>query len=190
MFSKWDDFLQLGALLAKGDHKYKTLIVDTVGNLYQMCEDFVCTRDGMTDPSDEGFGKGFKRVKKEFHRVILKFQQMGMGVVFIAHAKESVEKSKDISGTLRELTLLGPDLPGSGAKVINGMVDNILYFYTGSDGKRWIQTTPTRYVTAGCRGDHKRSLPIEEKIPLDFDVFIDEYDRALAELNKGEEVNE
>ena len=37
---KWEDFLDARKLVAKGDHNFKTIVIDTVDNAFKMCSDY------------------------------------------------------------------------------------------------------------------------------------------------------
>jgi hypothetical protein len=39
---KWEDFLEACKLIAKGEHQFKTVVIDTVDNAFKMCSDYVC----------------------------------------------------------------------------------------------------------------------------------------------------
>ena len=43
----WEAFLEACKLLAKGDHNFKTLVIDTVDNAFKMCSDYVCAKHGI-----------------------------------------------------------------------------------------------------------------------------------------------
>jgi hypothetical protein len=47
----WEAFLEACKLLAKGDHNFKTIVIDTVDNAFKMCSDYVGTNGGAVDPA-------------------------------------------------------------------------------------------------------------------------------------------
>ena len=62
---KWDDFLDACKLVAKGDHPFKTIVIDTVDNAFKMCSDHVCAKHNIDYEGDLGHGKGWALVKNE-----------------------------------------------------------------------------------------------------------------------------
>ena len=66
----WEAFLEACKLVAKGDHNFKTIVIDTVDNAFKMCSDYVCAKHGIEYEGDMGHGKGWALVKNEWHRVL------------------------------------------------------------------------------------------------------------------------
>ena len=61
----WEAFKAYVKLLEK-DKKFKCVVIDHVDGAYKACLRFVCERDGMDHPADEGYGKGWAAVTDEF----------------------------------------------------------------------------------------------------------------------------
>ncbi len=74
----WEAFLEACKLLAKGDHNFKTLVIDTVDNAFKMCSDYVCAKHGIEYEGDMGHGKGWALVKNEWHRVLTRLASLPM----------------------------------------------------------------------------------------------------------------
>lgn len=155
----WDTVRNLGAALANSDHQFKTLVIDIADYFFKHCQDWVCKKNGVQAPADLPYGKGFSLVKDEFIRVVNRFNQIGISLVFISHAKEREMKSKTATWTF-----MGTTMPGTAENVVSGMCDIILYCYTNSEGQRVMRTKGTQYILAGDRT--KPGLP--EIMPLDF----------------------
>ncbi len=68
--------LEACKLLAKGDHNFKTLVIDTVDNAFKMCSDYVCAKHGIEYEGDMGHGKGWALVKNEWHRVLTRLASL------------------------------------------------------------------------------------------------------------------
>lgn len=178
--NSWEEFLELGQALCKQKHSFKTVVVDTCDILYKHCEKYVMDKHQVNDPSDLGFGKGFKLVRDEFARVISKINMAGFYFVFISHAKEKTEKTKTA-----EWTVLGTSLSGSPETFVAGLCDIILYCYITDDGDRMMRTKPTKYILAG-----DRSCKLPEIMPMDF-ILMSEYlsgKRALTAQDKVQTV--
>ena len=69
--ASWPELLDACAEIAAGEHNFRTVIIDTIDNALQMCEHYVCERQGIKHPSDLDFGKGYSLVTNEFTRVLI-----------------------------------------------------------------------------------------------------------------------
>lgn len=142
----WPEFLSTCKDLVTEEHNYKLIVIDVADWLYKYCEDYICKNHQVEHINDLAYGKGSALVKSEFVRVINKLNAKGLGIAFIAHAKEREQKTKTQS-----LTVMDTSLPASASKVICGMCDYIFYVYVDSANKRFIRTKPTRHIRAGDR---------------------------------------
>lgn len=88
----WDEFLGYLRLLEKS--KYQTVVVDTVDSAYDMCEAHVLKVLGIEHESDEGWGKGWAMVRKEWNKAIRRILEMKKGVVFLGHSREKEIKRR------------------------------------------------------------------------------------------------
>ncbi len=68
----WEKFLEACAAIAKGDHQFKTIVIDTVDNLWKSCSEYVRKRHNIHHESDLEWGKGWELVKDEFSRALTK----------------------------------------------------------------------------------------------------------------------
>ncbi len=118
----WEAFLEACKLLAKGDHNFKTLVIDTVDNAFKMCSDYVCAKHGIEYEGDMGHGKGWALVKNEWHRVLTRLASLPYGLILISHAVD-----KTIETRTGEYTKTTPSLPDRARNVVLGLVDIILY---------------------------------------------------------------
>lgn len=137
--SKWEHFLQALNEFATSD--YSTIVVDTVSHLLKWCIIYNLEKRRVTDESEGNYGDVYRRIMREFDRVINKLGQLDKGIIFIAHVNPRKEKDG----------VIYPDLPDKYENLFNGMVDYIFYCGTDKDGNRWIRTKPTDRVTAGDR---------------------------------------
>lgn len=159
------------------EHKFKTVIIDTADNLYQMASKSVCKRMGIEHESDADFGKAYSRIKEEIMNVIRALTQHGLGVVFISHVdnKEvTIHKTIDdgkgghiVAETKQKQ--IDATLGNSAKKVVRGLCDMIFYCYIDDTGKRWIRTKQTESIVAG---DRSGKLP--PVMPLDYKVLENE----------------
>jgi hypothetical protein len=175
----WQGLCVAVADIEKGDHPFKTIILDTVDNAYKMCADHICRKSNIQHESDLGFGKGFSLVNNEFQRVMTKLSLLPYGFYLISHAQD---KEMDTPTGKRIKTI--PTLPGKAREIVLGMVDIILFcdveMVPGPEGKkierRVMRTKPSALYEAG---DRTKRLP--ETIDLDFTAFVDAYKSGTTE---------
>lgn len=161
--NKWEDVIEVGKSLLAQKHTFKTLIIDIADYFYKHCERYVMEKHQVEHPSDLGFGKGFSLVKDEFTRVVHRLNSIGVGMVFISHAKEKTIKTKSA-----EWTMMATSMGNGPEGVISGLSDVILYCYITEEGHRVMRTKPSKYILAG---DRSKKLP--ELMPMDYKKITD-----------------
>lgn len=179
----WDAFLEACKLVAKGDHKFKTIVIDTVDNAFKMCSDYVCSKHGIEYEGDMGHGKGWALVKNEWHRVLTRLASLPYGLILISHAVD-----KTIETRTGEYTKTQPSLPDRARNVVLGLVDIILYGdsvakkdATGNVTiERVVRTKPHPTYEAG---DRTGRLP--ELLPLDYEQFVKAFNSSARGSETG-----
>lgn len=149
---KWPDYkLAIRDLEdSRTKERFKTVIIDTISIAWDLCEQFVCTQNGVQKIADIPWGGGYSACKKEFENSLRKIAQLGYGIVLIAHSSSRIEKDAD--GNEHEIVF--PDIPKRAAEICNGLVDIIGYIgneYTENGIERWLYTRETPYLFAGSR---------------------------------------
>ena len=180
----WDDLLTACAEITEGKHPFKTVIIDTIDNAYKFCTDYIVKKAKIEHESDLGYGKGYALVNNEFQRVLTKLAFLPYGLFLISHAKEI-----EVDTRTGKYTRVVPTLPDKARKIVLGMVDQVLFcdldLTTGDDGaksiRRVIRTKPSLYYEAG---DRTGRLP--ETIDLDFRMFLDAFNTAVAPLKPSQ----
>ena len=89
----WSDFANALKELKnkKGKHPWKTVVIDTVDNLYEFLVDDVCSDNNWTDLSDAGrSGKGYRLARRKLTNAIVALRGIGMAVVFVSHERREV----------------------------------------------------------------------------------------------------
>lgn len=171
----WYDLQVACGDLAKGDHKFKTVVIDTVDQAFKMCSDYMCKKykvghvgddkqkDGIT-PSGLSYGKGYSLLNNEFSRVLTKLAFLPYGLVLISHAKEI-----DLESQL--IPKVTTTLPARASEIVTGLVDIILYceLETNEDGTEARRVMRTRPSLSYDAGDRTGRLP--ETLPLDYHAF-------------------
>ncbi len=180
----WEEFLANCKELAAGKHKFKTIVIDTVDNLYKMCSEAVCERLKIKHESEAAFGKGFSMVNSEFQRVLTRLSLLPYGLIMISHAQE-----KEIETRTGKVKKIIPTLPEAGRKIVLGMADMVLYAdmlnIKDAEGKkiigtrRVLRTKPTNLYEAG---DRTQRLP--ETLDLDYDLFMEAFRSGKSESNE------
>ncbi|MFB3883076.1 MAG: ATP-binding protein [Armatimonadota bacterium] len=172
----WPTFLALCNEIAQGKHPFLTLVVDTVDNLWALCQRFICEKHKVEHESDMPYGKGYGLVLAEFTRVLTKLSMLDYGLVLISHAEQEEQQAR--TGTYQRWV---PSVRDKVRRFLLGMCDFILFVdqetTVGPDGQtvtsRFLRTKPSfRWIA----GDRTGRLP--ESIPLDYDAFLAAFEAA------------
>jgi AAA domain len=182
----WDDLLNACAEISEKNHSFKTVIIDTIDNVYKFCTDYVLKKFKIEHESDLGYGKGFALINNEFQRVMTKLAFLPYGLFLISHAKEM-----EMDSRTGKYTRVVPTLPDKARKIVLGMADMVLFcdieVQTDSDGepcvRRVIRTKPSLYYEAG---DRTGRLP--ETLDLDFGSFLEAFNAATAAKSAAKSV--
>jgi len=167
--SSWEELLGALSDVAKGDHSFRTVIIDTIDNAYKFCTEYVCAQHGVKHPSDLSYGKGYALVNNEFHRVINKMALLPYGLIMTSHAHEKEVENRD-----GKYTKVMPTLPDGARKILLGFVDIILFcdLETDTDAegettyRRVLRARPNKHFEAG---DRTGKLPAV--LPMDYAAF-------------------
>ena len=83
-----DKFNDVCLELHKGNHGFKTVVIDTIDNLWQLCRQHYIKKYGVEHETDGklGYGKGSAIILAEFQRVMTKLSLLDMGLLMISHA--------------------------------------------------------------------------------------------------------
>ena len=179
---KWTQFKQVVKQLDTPQAKemYETVIIDTVDIMASLCESYVCQQAGVTALSEVPFGKLYGEYSKELTNILRKITMMGYGLAFIA--QEDIKIVKNDKG--EEIEKLQPMLDKRALKVVNALVDFILYIGSEWDengnNQRYFYTRNTPFITAGSRFGE-----MAPKIPFSYKALIDEVQKAM-EKNTAE----
>jgi len=172
--TSWEAMLATCAELAGGKHEFKTVVIDTVDRLYQLCVDHVNAKNGVAHESDLGYGKGYAMINGEFGRVLNKLAMLPYGLILISHSQ-----TKEIETRTGKLTKTVPTLPTKARETVLALVDLVLFADVekvpadggkGFNYRRIIRTKPTAHYEAG---DRSRRLP--ESLELSYRALADAY---------------
>lgn len=144
--SNWKTFKTVVEDLEKED-RFKTVVIDTFGPMYDRCLEWVSQKNGVEHPSELGYGKGWNAVEMELNGELSKLAKTGRGIILISHADDKDIESWD--GTTKSMT--APDLPKQAQRFVDRSVDLVAYYYYREGGKRYIRVKATEEVMAGNR---------------------------------------
>lgn len=118
----WATFKMVIEELKKPEVKatYKTIVIDTVDILQDLCVQYTCNVNGIKTLGDMGFGKAYVEYKNNFNRALNSIVQNGYSLVLNAHAE--IKKSDD-----GKITAIGPILDKQPKKTIEALTDFIFY---------------------------------------------------------------
>ena len=176
--SCWQDAIDaydaLSEAKKKGELPFKTLVFDTINNFYLMCMEHVCKKNGIAHPTDLDYGKGWSMVRIPFTNLMNAYKNLGLGIVYVAHATE-----RNIKTRKGEYTRYDAAIAGQVYELIVGSCDFVLYAVIDSDTngeRRILRTKPCEFWNAG---DKTGKLPPE--LPLDAKEFLKAYNDAIKE---------
>lgn len=177
----WPQFLaamsEVFRAVQAGTFRFRTLVIDTIGNLWDMvCESVAGKRQAET-LGDISKGKGWILARFEFDRVLRHAAQLGLGLLLISHSRDR-EESTDQGMVVKAM----PRLQKTAEDVLNPLADFILYCRSetviGPDGKPTrVRAIRTKGSPAWVAKDRTGRLP--DPILLDYDVFRRHYAAAL-----------
>lgn len=167
----WETFVRAVDELALKKHKFKNVVIDTVGRLVLMCTRYCCDKFNIQHPSDMEFGKAYDIIKKQFDGPIHKLQHQGLGVWFVAHTTSRLIKAP-IGG---DFEFFEPDLPAFLKRSVLALCDFVFYCTietkiekVGTESKvvhvRQMRTKPTKSYLAK---DRIVNSPLPDPLPLD-----------------------
>ncbi len=176
----WGTFLTACNELAAGGHGFRTIVIDTVDNLWLLCQRHICEKHHVEHEADLAYGKGYSLILGEFGRVLTKLSHLPYGLAMISHAEH--EQIQGRTGTYHKAV---PSLKDRPRKLVLAMSDLILFCdmetVVGQDGqptlRRVMRTKPSPFWEAG---DRTGRLP--ETIALDYDAFLAAFEAAQAPL--------
>jgi len=180
---RWSDFKKVLTQLRKPQARemYDSIVVDTASIAWQLCEKYICQREGVDSIRDVLWGQGWGMLKTEFSECWREITLLGFGILFIAHSKEKPTEMRDEEGNA--ITAMCPDLPNNAYTIINSIVDIIGYLQVqmNPDGtsERFLYTRSTPTIFAGSRYQY-----LAPKIKFGYQELVDAIGDAIDEAVK------
>ena len=159
----WDEFLDACADIVNQKHNFKTIVIDIVDNLYDMCSDYICMKKGFEHPSDLPMGKGYGFVNEEFRKKVNKLSKLGYTILFISHLNTEKIKTKT-----KEYDMFTPTVTGKTRKFILGLCDHILYITSRMEQEKEVRTIVTRGSMYWDAGSRNQELEEAQEIPFGY----------------------
>jgi len=178
----WEQFIAVLRLLAKGDHDFQTIVIDTVDPLWHAVGAWTVERfkgqSTIQHVSQFEHGKGWGIAGQEFDRVMRLMMQLQMGKYFLTHIAK-----------IRDTEKLGPSLATPATRILTRLVDLIAYakfqIVSSEDpdqpdtSARILQLAPSAAWVSGCRFQHL--LP--DYVVMEADNPSRQFTEALAEAS-------
>ena len=175
---RWGDFKKVLSQLRKPQARemYDSIVVDTASIAWQLCEKYICQREGVDSIRDIPWGQGWGMLRNEFSECWREITLLGFGILFIAHSKDKPTEMRDEDGN--EITAVAPDLPNQCYTIINSIVDIIGYLQvqmnTDGTSERFLYTRSTPTVFAGSRYQY-----LAPKIKFGYNELVDAIGDAI-----------
>lgn len=147
----WETFKETVKELEKKENTYKTIVIDLIEDLYDMCRVYEYDQMGIHHESDEPF-KSYDIIRNEFFRELKKLTAAGYeNIVFISHEDESQIISRKTATTKSGMvTYIKPNITNKVANKISGMC-TVVGRVIIEDGERKLTFSPDENVFSGGR---------------------------------------
>ena len=179
----WLDMKNYAKQLKKEEVRnvYDTIIIDTVGLMWGLCEKFIKTQKDIEDLTDLGFGKGYRAVRDEFQDVINSLGQMGYTLVFISHA----EKKDYVDALGISHSGITPALDKRPKEIISGLVDVFMFICQEADGNGG--NRPVAFLRGGVYGDTEIEAGSRygDGLPVKINFNYDELAKAIQSADEA-----
>lgn len=150
--NSWETFLQACGEIAKGNHNFKTVVIDTIDNLVVYCSDWVCRKHNVNHPADLPHGKGWHFVTAELTRAMVKLSSLPYGLIMVSHCD-----MQEVETKTKKYNRWTISVSGKNRAIFLNMADIILFIDSEMDRDhnetRLIRTKPSLYWEAGDRGN-------------------------------------
>ena len=168
----WETFIEVIDSLETQENTFKTIAIDLVEDLRDLCRLYVFDKYNWEHESDGGFGKGWQMVSSGFNTAMKRLKSLGYQIVYIS--KEKREEVKLRNGNTR--TIFTPNIDDKTSNVLSGTVDLTVRAFIDEEGKRKLRLTKVNNAFGGGRFNFKRDV---------IDLDMNEFKEALIEAQEG-----
>lgn len=157
------DLTDFYLFLARGEHCYETVIIDSITEINDIIKTEIEKRTGrIMQIQDWG------ELSKKILDLLRKFRDLPMHVIFIALEKYITDEDK--------IKKIVPNIDGKAATGIAAFMDVVAYVNVENDGTRWIETESNKKLLTG-----DRSGVISNDTPMDFNEWIKKVSKIKIE---------
>lgn len=173
----WDSFKEDIRTRSTKKDSLKTVVIDTISGLYDLCRNSVCKANGCEYPPANDHGKVWNAVKREFMDTLSKLihvtSSVGATLIMIDHSKIDM-----IETTTENIEKVSCAMPGQARNVILPIPDHIWFlgYAEKEPGDALKNTTSKRAlfigggstIEAGCRDPKVKTkviVPLSQKDP-------------------------
>jgi hypothetical protein len=187
----WGEFKQVVKELKKPEvqENFSSLAIDTIDIAADLCEKYICAREGVEKIADIPWGGGFKMMKKEFEETFRSLSQMNYAIFFISHSKDKTFKRED--GT--EYNQIIPSLAPSYNEIVRNMSDIQGYAHQVSIENGTPQVMLTLRSMDGSVECKSRFKMMTNEVPFTYEALSQALHEAIdkeAEVNKNQFVTD
>jgi hypothetical protein len=161
----WTTFLTACRELSTKPHSFKTVVVDTIDNLYKLCVEHIRNVHQVEHEGDLAYGKGYSLIRDEFMRALRALSMLPTGLILISHV--NYEEIKTRTSVYNKAV---PTVPKSVRDALLGWVDIIMYADITPEGERVLHIkSDDKYIS----GDRTASIygAFDTPSPLEFTEF-------------------
>lgn len=144
----WEVFLNILETLEQKQNDFKTIVVDLLEDVFELCRAYTFKELGIEHESDAGFGKGYDIVRKRYLDAMKRLTNMDYENIVLL-SKEDVSKSITKKGG-ENITTIRPDIQDKVASKLAGMVDVVARAYVDND-KYYLSFKSNEFVFGGGR---------------------------------------
>lgn len=146
----------------KPEDRPKTIAIDTadgmvMSKVYSLVKEYRAKDSNVLTINDGalGFGRGWNMVAEWLVDIVVGFQRLNVGLIFITHLEE-----KTITKLNQEpKTVWRSTLPDKAKTILQGIVD-FIWFFNQEGKERWIYTQGDMSIEAGSR------IKLPDRIPM------------------------
>lgn len=176
--SNWAEVLEAIDTLTSNEHKYRTVVIDTLDWVEPLCWQHVCEQAKKPDIEAFGYGKGYVAALDAWRTLLAKLDRLrdkrGMDVLLLAHSHIRTFRNPEGEDFDRYELKLNQKAAG----LCKEWPDAVLYAafetLTNTDGARTRGvSTGARYIHTERRAawDAKNRYGLPERLPLSWDDF-------------------
>lgn len=145
----WEVFKEYVEELEKGQNDFKTIVIDLVNDVYEMCRLYMYNKLGITHESDDSY-RAWDKVRTEYLSTMRKVTNLPYeNIILISHedsTKDLTKKSGD------KITSIKPKMSDKVSDSLAGMVGFVGRVYV-DDGKHMLSIKNDEVIYGGGRAD-------------------------------------